>query len=616
MAALDPRGLTPTDARWLRDRYDPWRWASETARIRLPKASHVIDLESRPFLRDIYRDMAPEIVVMKGAQLGMSSTALVRAMWMLTTFPTTAIWTMPTARDVGKFTQGRINPIIRGSQYLLDRIVDVDSVMQKQFLVAPGRKEGPRQRGLASVDPRSTIYFSGASTEKDAVSMDADLLVHDEEDLSDPQIIDQFEHRLDASRFGWRFHLSTPRLPGAGIDAVFQITDRRRWLVRCPGCNSEFEMAFPGGPWPYANIEPDPTGWAEGDWARWEEDGRPARFFCHRCGRSLTPADRAAGRWVPEAPMAGRAHGYAISQLAAPWLEATRILLSFKRHPWRSDFWNLAMGIPWDEGTNAFTRAAIMSRCDETSPMAVTGQGCTMGVDVGAKFDVVVGTTDPSGTPRTIWFGRVDSYDDLDVLMRRYGVATCVIDAAPEEHATRAWAARYNRPSASPKVSSHIIVWRASYGSSSRPGVTAQVSWNDETGIVVAPRTEILSSSANELLERRILPRYEPNEGWLAYVAHHVASKKVPIWVAGLETERVLDHYEWHQVGPDHLFHAATYEMMARQASRSVGGPPLVFYSFRRRRPEDRAPTTRAPSSALPIDRDPAFMIRVRRRTG
>ena len=128
-----------------------------------------------------------------------------------------------------------------------------------------------------------------------------------------------------------------------------------------------------------------------------------------------------------------------------------------------------------------------------------------MGVDVGAKFDVVVGTRDPSGAPRTIWFGRVDCYEDLDVLMRRYAVTTCVIDAAPEEHATRAWAARHNRMSTSPAVRSHIVVWRVSYGSPARPGVAAQVSWNQETGIVVAPRTEILSRSADELLERFFL---------------------------------------------------------------------------------------------------------------
>jgi hypothetical protein len=45
-----------------------------------------MDLSSRPFLRDVYRDMAPEIVVMKGAQLGMcldeESELLSRRGWL------------------------------------------------------------------------------------------------------------------------------------------------------------------------------------------------------------------------------------------------------------------------------------------------------------------------------------------------------------------------------------------------------------------------------------------------------------------------------------------------------------------------------------------------------
>ena len=56
----------------------------------------------------------------------------------------------------------------------------------------------------------------------------------------------------------------------------------------------------------------------------------------------------------------------------------------------------------------------------------------------------------------------------------------------------------------------------------------------------------------------------------------------MPIWVKGLETERVLDHYEWHEVGPDHLVHAATYEMIARQAPQRMVGLPLTLITTRR----------------------------------
>src|SRR5450759_5978293 len=140
-------------------------------------------------------------------------------------------------------------------------------------------------------------------------------------------------------------------------------------------------------------------------------------------------------------------------------------------------------------------------------------------------------------------------------------------------------------------------------------------SWNQETGVVVAPRTEILSRSADELLERRILPRYEPTEAWLAYIAHHIASKKVPIWVHGLETERVLDHYEWHEVGPGHLFHAATYEMIARQAPHGMVTPLVGLITTRRGKAlEGRTRAGRRPFET-PVQRDPAFFVGFRRGT-
>jgi Phage terminase large subunit (GpA) len=583
--ALNPSDLTPGDVAWLRGQYDPWLWASVSARIKLPKSLSGMELTSRPFLRDLYRDMWPEIIVMKGAQMGMSTCAIIRTCWFLTTFPSTVIYTWPTSSDVGRFTQGRINPLIRSSQFLLDRIIDVDSVMQKQFRVI-GQAELEqlgRQHGRKAVEgPRSVVYFTGSASEKDAISIDADLLVHDEEDLADPKIIEQFAHRLDASRFGWKFRLSTPRLPGAGIDRVFVETDKRHWLVRCSGCNAQFEMAFPGGPWGYSNIEPDPNDWGELDWLRWEEEGKPARFVCHRCGKTLTNDERNGGRWVAESRDRGRAHGYAISQMAAGWKTAANIVEAFRAATWRTDFWNLTMGIPWQEGTSLLTETAIRERADPQRPMESTGSGTTMGIDVGARFHVVIGKSE-GGVPRTIWMGAVASFEECDALMIRYGVASCVIDAAPEEHATRKWADKYNRYAEGSQMS-QIRVWRCVYAGGGRPGYTAQLRWNESNGIVEAPRTEILSTSAEELLTRRVLPRYDGSNGWKEYVAHHVASKKVPIWVKGLEVQRILDKYEWHEVGADHLFHAATYEMIARQAPRGAGGARVGLVTTKRGR--------------------------------
>lgn len=527
-------------------------------------------------MRDVFRDTHPEIVVIKGAQLGFSTTAMIRSFWMLTTWPCTVIYTFPTGKDVTKFTQSRINPLINGSTFLRARIVDVNSVGVKQFgVVPPGHDAEVGRYGrfvLPVSTPRSTLYFSGSASEKDATSVDADLLVHDEEDLSDPQIIEQFESRLDASKWKWKFRLSTPRLPGAGIDRTWKTTDQRKWLIRCAGCNAEFEMAFPGGPWDYSNIEPH-------SWEEYEKSG-VARFVCHRCKRTITDDDRRQnGRWVVTAPSAvGRPHGYQVSQMAAPWIAPDRVLWRRYKSTWESDFWNLVMGIPWEEGTNVMTRDAILARAGGFA-MWQSGSGCTMGVDVGAKMDVVIGRLAADGVPWTVHVGRYQTFADLDDLMKRFGVVACVIDAAPEEHMTREWAAKWNTPG-------YTRVWRSTYGGGGGRG--PEVRWVEAEGLVSSPRTEILSKSSTELLSERVLPKYDGSEAYEAFLTHHVNSKRIVKFVPGLETQQVIDRYEWHEVGPDHLFHAATYEMLARMAPRQAMPPTIGLVSLSRGRDEAR----------------------------
>ena len=94
-----PTDLTTEQTVALFELLDLESWALDVAKIRLPKTG-ALDLKSHPYLRAIYGDMSPEIVLMKGAQLGMSTAAMVRAFWMLTTFPSTVIYTMPTTGDV------------------------------------------------------------------------------------------------------------------------------------------------------------------------------------------------------------------------------------------------------------------------------------------------------------------------------------------------------------------------------------------------------------------------------------------------------------------------------------------------------------------------------------
>ena len=570
--------MTPQQVRAFQAKMDPGLWATDTAKLSLPKGP--FSFNGRNFIRQVYRDTADEVVVIKGAQLGFSTMSIIRALWAVTTFPLSVIYTFPTQGNVSTFTAARINPIIASSPYLRERIQQFDSVGLKQFARIP--KEEQRRLAAAGLPIQfSTIYFNGAQNRKDATSVDADLLIHDEEDRSDPQTIEEYQSRLYASKYKWMVRLSTPTYPGMGIDRQWQRTDMRRWLIKCDGCNNEFEMDFP------ANIEPD----------TYDEailKGITARFKCARCGRTITEDQRQGGRWVAERPNIP-SHGYSISQMSALGT-ALGVLDQFKKATFPGAFWNLVMARPWQEGTSAMTREAILARQDENVvgegnvypryEDGGRGLGCTMGVDVGKFLDVVIGITD-RGIPRTIEMKRLggdSKWDDLSELMIKYGIVNCVIDSQPEDHMAHQFANKWAGR-----------VYRCRYSD----GRVKELKFDAVTHSVSAPRTEILTASSIELLTKRILPRYDGSEAYEAFIKHHENSKRVPIYRTlesmdisiasegmGEETvdrERMVDFYEWRETGPDHLFHASTYEMMARLGYHaSVGLPSNGFVSINR----------------------------------
>jgi hypothetical protein len=538
---------TPEELEAILKTYDPLTWAVETAKIQLPKEGN-LDFTQHPFLVDVYRDCHTEIVLLKGAQLGFSTWAITRTLWMVLTFPSTAIYTFPTRDDVSAFTASRINPIITASPYISERIHDVDSVRIKQF----SRRPGDPTSGV------SNIHFNGAQNERDPTSIPADLLVHDEEDRSNPQIIEQFESRLDHSRFKWKIRLSTPTIPGRGVHKGYMSSDQRVWMVKCPHCNERFEMQFP------RNIEPE----------TWEEveAGREARYICHSCKGTISDLDRSAGQWVIGRPHTQLAHGYKLSQMSAPWVPAWRILQRKAGATYEGDFWNLVMGEPWESGANVMSREAILDRASDRA-MELVGEGCFMGVDIGKSIDVVIGRWD-EGRPRTIRIMSVTRWEELDQLMRQYSVMVCVVDALPEERDAKAFQERWNSPGM-------IRVWRAVYREPSIASASREINWRAKeelnlpnlTPVVSIPRDEILSTSSNELLALRVLPKFDGSAEYESYIKHHESSKKVPVWVEGLEKERIKERDEWVATGADHFFHAATYEMVARLAPRPIAPP-------------------------------------------
>jgi hypothetical protein len=122
-----------------------------------------------------------------------------------------------------------------------------------------------------------------------------------------------------------------------------------------------------------------------------------------------------------------------------------------------------------------------------------------MGVDVGGRLHVVVEVPSPDfpDKRRTIFIGTVPEFSDLDGLMRRFDVRTCVVDAQPEGHAARAFADRFPGR-----------VWLCHYPDPARWPHKQPVVWHDAQREVSAHRTLTLDALYASIRERRQeLPR-------------------------------------------------------------------------------------------------------------
>ena len=120
----------------------------------------------------IMEDDAPEIVIKRSAQIGISEMSLRMTLGLVSIMPNfSAIYTMPTATLAGVYTKTRLDSIIQGSPFLKDAVRgDLDSAEVKQL-------------GL-----NNFMYMRGAAVGNAAISVSTDLLVHDELSFSDPAV--------------------------------------------------------------------------------------------------------------------------------------------------------------------------------------------------------------------------------------------------------------------------------------------------------------------------------------------------------------------------------------------------------------------------------------------
>lgn len=355
-------------------------------------------LANHSYLRDIYTQQHNHEVYRKAAQVGITTYHIIKALWLADKNSIKVIYYFPTDSDVSDFSQDRLQTIIDESPYLKSKSKKVDKVHLKKI-------------------GDSTIYLRGLLGRAKTRSVDADYVILDELDVAPADKIEYAKDRILHSRLGLISELSTPSIPGTGIDRSFSASDSRFYIIRCDNCgwSDPLEEAFP-------------------DCVLVTNEC--AQLCCPRC---KSPLNLSSGEWLPT--RSSKTAGWHISHLITGIKTLDEIYDLFKKS--RTDtekmrFYNSILGLPYSGELRPLSQENIES-CISGEEMWEGGEGLYMGVDVGEILHIAVGTRE-NGIVKVVRLIEAIDWETLNETIDAFGIVNCVIDALPYKYFAKRFA--------------------------------------------------------------------------------------------------------------------------------------------------------------------------------
>jgi intein/homing endonuclease len=254
-------------------------------------------LRHRPFLVQPLVDTHPHKVYKKGRQVGVSELSINEVLWFLDSNPgTKIIYTFPRDVQLRDFSITRISEAINESPRMQRLVGTPNQIYTKKI-------------------GESYLILRSAWESNLGEGIDADGVTLDEKDRMKEGIDIAFRESLQSSRFGLLRELSTPTLPGRGVDQPYQNSCQYEWFVRCSKCGMRQTVRFPDN---IIQVKDVPVGTKQLD-----EDSYDYQCSKEKCRGKL---DRRFGEWVAKFPSKTHIAGYLMPQTIAPWISATKLM--------------------------------------------------------------------------------------------------------------------------------------------------------------------------------------------------------------------------------------------------------------------------------------------------
>lgn len=378
-------------------------------------------LSGYEFQRQIIDDMHPDLAVIKCSQVGLTEVQIRKFLgWLKRNRGTVGIFTLPSEKIFRRISKMRIKPLIEGEPVFNQRPIN--------------DAKPARSMDMYQID-ESFAVISGL-TEDDATSTSADILFHDEVDLSDQKLLALAQSRLQNSDHKITQGFSTPKYPGFGIDGKFQLSDKHEYFLKCACCGHQqvpdFNMKFlclPG----YSGPD-DPTTASEEEIDK--INFNDAFLKCERCSKPLDLRRPELRQWVSAHP--GKLiRGYRVRPFSTHRLPIRYIfsrLLSERRMDGIQGFHNTVLGQPYVDSKAQLTEAEVRACLAAPRDLEVGSDvPCFVGVDVGDTCHIVLGPVVGSKAAVAVMKSvPADKLlEELKALDARYNIVGGTIDRHP-----------------------------------------------------------------------------------------------------------------------------------------------------------------------------------------
>lgn len=277
-----------------------------------------------------------EITLMWSAQTGKTLVELMAMGYFIEHEPCSQMMMQPSQGDLQTWLTAKFDPMVEESTAIRSKIAQ------------PRSKQGVNNQRMKQY-PGGFLMFAWAGSPKTLRGRSAPKIFADE--------IDGYERTVEGSQLSliWKravtfgdqrllFKTSTPTFKGASeIEASYDLGDRRRWFVKCPGCGHSQYLK-----------------WIQVQWLKnkaGEHQPDTAVYVCEAdgCGLAWDELDRIkairAGEWIAEREFNGHA-SFHLPEMASLFVKMPDMARSFLENKATGDsqtFINVSLAETWDE---------------------------------------------------------------------------------------------------------------------------------------------------------------------------------------------------------------------------------------------------------------------------